>query len=301
MSRPSVGSSSTSSFASMAITSARCSCATIPFDSSRTLLLRRMSVFARSSSPFARRNCGRAPATKSSGCETRSQRGSTATSAMKQTSRIRSSRLVQGSSPSTCNSPSYEVRPRMALRAVVLPAPFGPMRPRMRPSSTCRSRPSSATVGPNDLRRPRASIAAIASALLRRFGRRGEQLLRAESQALDGGPDVRPLLFEEVLPLAGQQQLARAGVDEHAAAALHLHELLVHQLLVSLEDRDRVDPVLRGDVAHGRQRVAFAERSFQDEGDDAVAELAVDGLAVVPLAFHSACSDRLGDVVNYNT
>src|SRR5437762_3127733 len=36
MSRPSVGSSSTSNLASIAMTSARCSCATIPFDNCRT-------------------------------------------------------------------------------------------------------------------------------------------------------------------------------------------------------------------------------------------------------------------------
>ena len=50
-----------------------------------------------------------------------------------------SSRFVHGSRPSTFNSPSYDVSPRIALSAVVLPAPFGPIIPRMRPSSICKS------------------------------------------------------------------------------------------------------------------------------------------------------------------
>src|ERR1700687_1440967 len=50
MSRPRVGSSSTSNFASMAITRARCSWVTMPFDNSLTLLVRRVSVFARNTS-----------------------------------------------------------------------------------------------------------------------------------------------------------------------------------------------------------------------------------------------------------
>src|SRR5438270_8882003 len=54
----------------------------------------------------------------------------------------------------------------MALSAVVLPAPFGPISPRMRPSSTPRSTPSSAMVVPKALRRPRASMQAMASAVL---------------------------------------------------------------------------------------------------------------------------------------
>src|SRR5271166_6333951 len=49
--------------ASMAITRARCSWVTIPFDNSLTLLPRRMVVFARKPSAFARSNRGCTPAT----------------------------------------------------------------------------------------------------------------------------------------------------------------------------------------------------------------------------------------------
>jgi hypothetical protein len=44
---------------------------------------------------------------------------------------------------------------------VVLPAPFGPRKACTSPAWTNRSRPSSATVRPNDLRRARISIASL--------------------------------------------------------------------------------------------------------------------------------------------
>src|SRR5438105_905629 len=54
------------------------------------------------------------------------------------------------------------VQQRIALSAVVLPAPFGPINPRMRPSSTRRSTLSKAMVVPKTLRRSRASIHTMA-------------------------------------------------------------------------------------------------------------------------------------------
>jgi hypothetical protein len=44
--------------------------------------------------------------------------------------------------------PRTAVRPRIALSAVVLPAPFGPIRPTIRPAEMSKSMPSSATVLP---------------------------------------------------------------------------------------------------------------------------------------------------------
>src|SRR3974390_246951 len=99
------------------------------------------------------------------------------------------------------------MRPRMALRAVVFPAPLGPMRPRMRPSSTRRSTPSRATVLPKVLRRPRASIQGMSVLLLlircgfvgggrefdggglrcRMIGAILQQFFGIESEALNGG------------------------------------------------------------------------------------------------------------------
>src|SRR5882672_5896014 len=106
----------------------------------------------------------------------------------------------------------------MALSAVLLPAPLGPMSPRMRPSSTRRSTPSSAMVVPKALRRPRASMQAMASALLFRVRPGGagcgrlQELLRGQAEALNGRVDPGPLLGHELLAFAAQQQLARARI-----------------------------------------------------------------------------------------
>src|SRR5947209_4083681 len=111
----------------------------------------------------------------------------------------------------------------MALRAVVLPAPLGPMSPRMRPSSTRRSTPSSAMVVPKALRRPRASMHAMASSLplflglgLRPQARdAAQQVFRGQTQPLNAFADPGPFFTQELLPFALPQQVARAGVDEH--------------------------------------------------------------------------------------
>src|SRR6266567_2616287 len=242
MSRPSVGSSNTSSFASIAITRARCSWVTMPFESSRTLLPRLMVVWDRNSSAFVRSNRGCTPATYSIICETRIQRGSTATSAIKQTSRMSWSRSLHGSRPRTFSVPSYGVSPTIAFRAVVLPAPLGPIIPRMRPSSTRKSMPSRAIVVPNALRRPRASMHAIASALLlcglrRRLALCGsQQFFRCDAEPLNRCGDSGPVLREKLLAFGLEQQIARTGIDEHAEPSPRLDQLLVDQFLIGLED-----------------------------------------------------------------
>src|ERR1700746_1752377 len=114
----------------------------------------------------------------------------------------------------------------MALSAVVLPAPFGPISPRMRPSCTRRFTPSSATVVPKILRRPRASMQAIALRFLLSLVRVGccrgwliQQFFCFEAQALNGCVNPRPFFSKKFLAFALQQKIARAGVDEHAAAS----------------------------------------------------------------------------------
>src|SRR6266852_2414136 len=109
----------------------------------------------------------------------------------------------------------------MALSAVVLPAPLGPIIPRMRPSSTRKSTPSSAMVVPKALRRPRASIVAMASAFLLlcrnvvaaavtggRPALRGgtQQFFRCDAEPLNGRGDPGPLFRKKLLPFALQQQ-----------------------------------------------------------------------------------------------
>src|SRR5688500_11757012 len=171
------------------------------------------------------------------------------------------------------------MRPRMALSAVVFPAPLGPMSPRMRPSSTRRLMPSSATVAPKVLRRPRASMNAMASALL--FSSL-EQFLGRQAEPLDGRGDPWPLFGEKLLPLGFEQQRARAGLDVHAQAPLLLDQLFVDELLIALQDRDRIDSMLGCDVPHGGQGIAFLEHPVENQGDDTVPELSVNWLAVVP-------------------
>src|SRR6202162_2695422 len=185
------------------------------------------------------------------------------------------------------------MRPRIAFKAVVLPAPLGPMSPRMRPSSTCKSMPSNAMDVPKALRRPRASMDAMASApLLWSIGRRPvvcarfQQLFGSQAEPLDGCVDPGPLLRKKLLAFALQQQIARAGIDEHAATSLTLDQLLVDQLLIALQDREMVDPIFGSDIAHGRQRIAFLEDAVEYHRDDAVAKLAVNRLTVVPLTVH---------------
>src|SRR5688572_4285558 len=301
MSRPSVGSSSTSSLASIAITSARCSCVTMPFESSLTRLECLMSLRARKCSQAARRNRGCVAATKSISWRTRIQRGSTATSAMKQTSCISRCRWRWGSRPSTESSPSKRVRPSSALSAVVLPAPFGPIRPTMRPGPTLKFTSFSARVEPNCLPSPRATIKSLTIVSLARFffalqarSRRGrnlveliQQILGLEAQALDAARDLGPLFLQEMLAFVLHQRAARAFCDKHAAAATLLDQLLVDQLLVALQDGERVQPVLGRNAADAGQGVAVVQHAFQDHRHYAIAQLAIDWQAVVPVGVHA--------------
>src|SRR6267142_6094819 len=144
----------------------------------------------------------------------------------------------------------------MALSAVVLPAPLGPISPKMRPSSTRKSSPSSAMVVPKAFRRPRASMNAMASTFLlggirlvdfRRCGIRRrpgvtavQQFFRLQAEPLNGGVNPGPFFAKKLLPFALQQQTACAGVDEHAEATSGFDQPLVHQLLIALEDRERI-------------------------------------------------------------
>src|SRR5437660_1799255 len=58
------------------------------------------------------------------------------------------------SAPRRIWPPSAGVRPLIALKSVVLPAPFGPMRPVMEPSPTDSVQPVSASTPPNRLVTP---------------------------------------------------------------------------------------------------------------------------------------------------
>src|SRR6266498_2685185 len=213
---------------------------------------------------------------------------------MNETSRISSSRLVHGSRPSTFSSPWYEVRPRIALSAVVLPAPFGPIIPRMRPSSTRKSMPSSATVVPNVLRSPRASMQAMASVLLL-FGSPGDfqEFFRAEAESSNCRVNSRPMFGEKFLSFGFHQQTVRTGFDEHAQAAPLLDEFLIYQSLVSLEHSEWIHAVLGCDIPHRWKRVAFFEHAVENHVHNAIAKLAINRLMIIPFTIHSLSQTSL--------
>src|SRR2546426_2107164 len=167
------------------------------------------------------------------------------------------------------------------------------MSPRMRPSSTRRSTPSSAMVVPKVLRRPRASTHAMASALLLYSFRRRptsrasiQEFFRFQAEPLNRCVDPGPFFAQKLLPFALQQQTACAGIDEHAAASSGLDKPLVHQLLIALQNRERIDPIFGRDSAHRGQRIAFLENPVEYHRDDTVPQLAVNRLTVVPLTVH---------------
>src|SRR6266850_2253953 len=101
-----------------------------------------------------------------------------------------------------------------------------------------------------------------------------------------GGVDPRPLLGEKFLAFALQKQIAGAGFDEHAETSSLLDKLLVDQLLIGFENRERINAIFGRDIAHGGQRVAFVEQAVEDHSDDAIAKLAVNRMTVVPLTVH---------------
>jgi hypothetical protein len=163
----------------------------------------------------------------------------------------------------------------------------------------------------------------MASVLLLRSVRRRpvfcgsfQQLVRRQAQPLNGGGDPGPLFREKFLSFALQQQIARAVINEHAKASLCLDQLLGDQPLIGLQNRERVDPIFRRDIAHRRQRIAFLEHAVENHRDDTIAQLAIDWLTVVPLMIHSVsdtptrdvrgfapieCCVSYSDVVDYNT
>jgi hypothetical protein len=120
----------------------------MPFDRVLIRDLSPMILVSSNAIALSRLNPGCDAATYSMSCPTFIQRGSTATSAIKQARFMTSWRRLNGSTPSTSSRPSKEVNPSMALSAVVLPAPLRPISPTIRPGSTDKSIPSRARTGP---------------------------------------------------------------------------------------------------------------------------------------------------------
>src|SRR5882672_2281123 len=179
----------------------------------------------------------------------------------------------------------------------------------MRPAAALKLTLSSAWNLPNDLLSPRASITApigdlarsgfVAVAVGATLGG-FEQVGGAEPKAVDCCQDLRPLIFQELLPFVLHQDPARAFGNEHAPTAPLLDQLLVDQLLVALEDRQRIELVFGRYVAHRRQRIAVLQHTLEDHRDHAIPELPIDRLTVIPVRIHAAafsvhCAGRLAN------
>src|SRR5215469_6151555 len=98
----------------------------------------------------------------------------------------------------------------------------------------------------------------------------------------------RPLFREELPAFARQQQFARAFLDEHAEAPPAFDEVLVHQFLVPLKDREWIHSIIGRYRPHRRQWITLLENSLKDHGHHAVAKLTVNRLALIPLTIHQS-------------
>src|SRR5205823_13260383 len=122
--------------------------------------------------------------------------------------------------------------------------------------------------------------------LLRFFSGRGVEFLFGNAEALDGRGDSRPFFLEKLLALAFEQDLTRARLHEHAQAAFHFDEVLIVEVLIGLEDGERIDPKFGRDISDGWESITFLEDTVENHMDAAVAKLAIDGLVVIPFTAH---------------
>jgi hypothetical protein len=124
------------------------------------------------------------------------------------------------------------------------------------------------------------------------------------------------MFHQKLFAFAFEQQIAGTGFDEHAETSLGFDQLLVDELLIRLQDRERIDPMLGRDITDGRKRVAFVEYAIEYHVDDTIAKLSINRLTVIPLTIHPALQTTFGrgfrdlvlidpasyaDVVNYIT
>src|SRR5205085_10357971 len=125
------------------------------------------------------------------------------------------------------------------------------------------------------------------------------------------------MFVKKFLSFALEQSTAGAGFDEHAEASPFFDQLFIHQFLVRLEHRERVDSIFGRDIAHRRQRITFVEHTVENHVHDTIAQLAIDWLTIIPFTTHlllqagyirnkSICAAVLraacscSDIVNYN-
>src|SRR5690349_25109346 len=81
--------------------------------------------------------------------------------------------------------------------------------------------------------------------------------------------------------------LAGSLVDEHASSAFLLDQLLVDELLVSLENGQRIETKLRRHSPDRGKRITFFEDTLEDHRHHSIAQLPVNQMANVQLQVHS--------------
>src|ERR1035437_4452613 len=105
---------------------------------------------------------------------------------------------------------------------------------------------------------------------------------------MDDRENLRPLLVEKPFTLSGQQQPPRAVADVHAATAAFLDQTFVNQLLIALQHRQWIEPIISRNRANGGQRITLLQRALENQGYHSIAQLAIDRLVVVPIRVHSS-------------
>jgi hypothetical protein len=124
------------------------------------------------------------------------------------------------------------------------------------------------------------------------------------------------MFHQKLFAFAFEQEITSAGFHKHAETALGFDQLLVNELLIRLQDREWIDPMLGRDIADGRERIAFVEYAIEYHVNDPIAKLSINRLTVIPFTIHPALQTTLargfrdlvlidpasyGDIVNYIT
>src|SRR4029077_838351 len=117
-----------------------------------------------------------------------------------------------------------------------------------------------------------------------RLGDRGRtraffhEFFGSEAEPRNGRVDLRPFRLEEVHTLVFHERGASPFIDEHAPSALLLDQLLIDELLVSLENGKRSETKLRRNSADRGQRVTLFEDSLEDHRHHSITQLPIDRL-----------------------
>jgi hypothetical protein len=119
------------------------------------------------------------------------------------------------------------------------------------------------------------------------MARRGfKKFFWIQTEPLNRRVHARPMLVQKFLALAFDQQIPRAGFHKHSETAPGLDQIFTDQLLVSFQNRERIDSIFRRDIADRRQRIAFVEHAIENHVHNAIPELTINRLTIVPLTRH---------------